>query len=153
MNLDENSMAPDNEVSRPCAPRQFSLAGLLSFVLACGLYFGLLTTTVGSWNEELRFSSGDFPGRLIWTIVIGWGGLLVLYCCWKLKAALTVHFIGPMACGILALLALALNLVTNTIWDSVQIFIALLLYGPFVSVLFGFPVVVVMLIYRVLKRE
>ena len=63
-----------------------------------------------------------------------------------------MHFIGPMTCGLLAVAALVLSSLANTLWESVQISLALFLYGPFVSVLFGFPVVVVMLIYRVLKR-
>ena len=36
--------------------------------------------------------------------------------------------------------------------ESLQVFFIVLLYGPFISVLFGFPVAAVMLLYRVLKR-
>ena len=102
-------MATDDEVSRQYAPRQFSLAGLLSFVLACGLYFGLLTVSFGS-PGGLADIDRVFPWRLIWTIVISWGGLWALYRYWKLKAALAIHYTGPMACGILALL--------HSCWDN-----------------------------------
>lgn len=145
-------MTTDNQVDRQYAPRQFSLAGLLSFFLACGIYFGLLSTTVGSM-DELLFTTRTSPWRLISTIVISWGGLWALYRQWRLKAAMVVHYTGPMACGMLALVALPLSLLANTIKESAQFSLHLFLYGPFISVLFGFPVVVVMLIYRVLKRE
>jgi hypothetical protein len=143
----------NEEVPRQYAPRQFSLAGLLSFVLACAFYFGLLRETVTSLGEPgntIRTS----PWQLIATIVISWGGLLALYRCWKLNAALVIHYTGPVACGLLALMFLAVSLSpAHTMLESIQAFFYVLLYGPFISVLFGFPVVVVMLIYRVLKRD
>ena len=142
-------MATDDEVSRQYAPRQFSLAGLLSLFLACGLYFGLLTIAA----DILGFGRPTSPWRMISTIVISWGGLLVLYHYWKLRAALVIHYIGPMTCGMLALITLAGNLLINPVERSLDIFLYVFLYGPFISVLFGFPVVVVMLIYRVLKCE
>jgi hypothetical protein len=64
-----------------------------------------------------------------------------------------IHFTGPVAFGMLALVALALSLPAHTIKVSLQVSLYLLLYGPFISVLFGFPVVVIMLIYRGLRRN
>ena len=151
-------MAKDGKLSRQYPPWQFSLAGLLSFVLASAIYFGVVSVSFGSpralgdvTGERVFVDMGrDFPSRLIATIVLGWGGLLALYCSWRLKAALVIHFSGPVAFGVLALVALALSLPVYTIKVSVQISLYLLLYGPFISVLFGFPVAVLMLIYRVL---
>jgi len=53
----------------------------------------------------------------------------------------------------LAVVALVLSLIAYSLKASMYIFLCVLLYGPFISVLFGFPVAVVMLICRGLKRE
>ena len=102
-------MAKDGKLSRQYPPWQFSLAGLLSFVLASAIYFGVVSVSFGSpralgdvTGERVFVDMGrDFPSRLIATIVLGWGGLLALYCSWRLKAALVIHFSGPVAFGVL----------------------------------------------------
>jgi hypothetical protein len=145
-------MTMQPEVSRQYAPRQFSLAGLMSFFLACGLYFGLVSVTA----ELMSARPGSNPaliGRAIGTVVISWGGLWALYRCWKLKAALVIHYTGPFACGMLGLAILPFSLIAHSVGESVLVFVLVFLYGPFISVLFGFPVVVLMLIYRVLRRD
>jgi len=58
-----------------------------------------------------------------------------------------------VAFGMLAVVALVLSLIAYSLKASMYIFLCVLLYGPFISVLFGFPVAVVMLICRGLKRE
>lgn len=144
-------MVTPDEISQPYGPRQFSLAGLLSFFVACGIYFGLLAITMHILGEPL---DNTFPWRLIATIVISWGGLLTLYRYWGLKAAMAAHFVGPVVCGILAVVAFVFSFPAFPIKESAQVFLVVLLYGPFISVFFGFPVVVVvMLIYLGLKRD
>ena len=145
-------MESHSQGSPQYAPRQFGLAGLLSFFVASAVYLGLLTITIGS-TGTLADLDRSFPRRLIATIVISWGGLLALYCYWELKPALVVHLVGPIVCGVLAVVAFLLSVVASPRMEFVQVFFVVLLDGPFISVLFGFPVVVVMLIYRVLKRD
>jgi hypothetical protein len=141
-------MSANNETSRQFAPWQFSLAGLLSFFLACGIYFGLLS----AMSPLLaRYDHPPSPWRLILTIIVSWGGLWKLYRYWKLDAAMAVHYTGPVACGVLALILLAAGLAFPSAGLAEASFY-LLLYGPFISVLFGFPVAVVMLIYRGLNQ-
>jgi hypothetical protein len=87
------------------APRQFGLAGLLSFFLACGIYLGIRTIAIRSFGDTYY----DFRTqiwRLMATIVIGWAVLLVLYHCWGLKLAMAIHFTGPVACRAVAFLVL-----------------------------------------------
>jgi len=144
-------MAAGSPTSQPYASRQFSLAGLLSFVLACAIYFGLLSTTAAVLGERY-FTIYASPWRLFGTVVISWAALFALYRCWKLKGAVTIHYTGPITCGIVALAALAICLLTDA-REPIGVFLVVLMYGPFISVLFGFPVVVVMLIYRLLKRD
>jgi hypothetical protein len=72
-------MATDDKASRKYAPRQFSLAGLMSLFLACAMYFGLFSVTFGSCGA-LADTTGQgvlvdidrtIPWRLLGTIVIG----------------------------------------------------------------------------------
>lgn len=145
-------MTTTRDAAQRYAPGQFSLAGMLSVFLACGIYFGLLTVTVGA-PEAWANIERDLPWRPVWTILLSWGGLLALYRVWNLSPALSIHYSGPLACSAVALAALAINLFARSVTESLQISLYFLLYGFFVSVFFGFPVVVVMLIYRCLKRD
>jgi len=56
-------MTMQPEVSRQYAPRQFSLAGLMSFFLACGLYFGRYGTRSLTAGARLQ-------QRQIWDLVV-----------------------------------------------------------------------------------
>jgi len=145
-------MTTTGDAAPQFAPGQFSLAGMLSAFLGCGIYFGLLTAATGL--GRILAEPGSVSSALVfWTIVLSWGGLWALYNYWNLKAAFVIHYTGPLACGILAAVIIVASLPFHAVGDALQPSLFVLLYGPFISVLFGFPVVVIMLVYRVLKRN
>ena len=73
--------------------RQFSLAGLLSFVLAASVYFSMIASlrsvlSVRDWERHW------WP--ILVTIPTAWCVLWLLYRRWQLRQAVMVHLSGPI---------------------------------------------------------
>ena len=73
----------------PLAARQFSLAGLLSFVLACAVYFGVVSETTRFFRYFVRGPIDEW--RPIFTIILGWGLLWAIYRAWRLRPCCVRH--------------------------------------------------------------
>jgi hypothetical protein len=154
-------MSTENQSPESLGPRQFSLAGMLSVVLACAVYLGVLRITA----EYLSSFNGPDYGVVdrppygwvpLITVVVSWAALWAIYHYWELRPALRVHYAGPVVFLPLSLLltpAIISNFFHTQHRSSLAIALFVISFGPFVSVLFGFPVVALMLVVRVLRRE
>ena len=86
----------------PLAARQFGLAGLLSLVLACAIYCGVLRS-IGDYFRS--FERIDVPVDMARpylptiTVIFGWCALWILYRRWNMRPALWVHYTGPIICS------------------------------------------------------
>ena len=83
----------DHGPFQPTPRRQFSLAGLLSYVLAASVYFSMIAS--------VRPLLGEWRGPMSWwpvaaTIPTAWCVLWLLYRQWRLPQALRVHYAGPV---------------------------------------------------------
>ena len=88
---------PDNSPT-PLAHGQFSLLGLLSFMLAWSVYFSALAAAVAMTRQ--RNPLPMWSGML--TFCVAWGVLALLYWSWRLRDVLLLHCFLP-AVTILAL--------------------------------------------------
>jgi hypothetical protein len=84
--------------------RQFTLAGLLSYMLAASVYFAMIAS--------VRPLLVDEGGPRNWwsaaaTVPTAWCVLWVLYRLWRLPQALRVHYAGPVMVLCFLLLAAA----------------------------------------------
>ncbi len=93
-------MTSTNEnLSKPLQPGQFSLLGLLSFVLAWSVYFS--TIAVASKNLPLGAYREWEPGRLPqWLCLVilaaAWFTLAALYRAWRLRPVLAAQCWSPL---------------------------------------------------------
>jgi hypothetical protein len=142
-------------------PRQFTLAGLMSFVVAWSAYFSLLAASVSWLQADLRRGERQFnPWLAGVTVALLWVLFRWLYRRWGLRQALRVHYAGPLIFAALASLMFFGELFTPSGVRSiaeiaVRLMLVLLeawalglLYGCYVSMLIGFPVVMLMLWVR-----
>ena len=142
----------------PRQPRQFTLAGLMSFVVGWSAYCSVIAATwswVGSnyWLDE----DDRRPNRWLMGVTVAgcWVLLWFLYRRWGLRHALKVHCAGPMIFTLLsALLGVvgALGALSNGGAMDAVIVVCLApllgaLYGCFISILIGFPIAVIMLFF------
>jgi hypothetical protein len=82
------------EPSRLQTPRrQFSLAGLLSYMLAASVYFSMIASVRPLITESPR-TPMQWPA--VATIPTAWFVLWALYRRWRLPHALRVHYAGPV---------------------------------------------------------
>ncbi len=73
--------------------RQFTLAGLLSYMLAASVYFSMFASLPSLRAVELERQRW-WPAAA--AVVIAWCVLCVLYRLWRLPQAQRVHFAGPL---------------------------------------------------------
>ena len=139
-------------------PRQFTLGGLMSFVVGWSAYCSVIAT-VWSWlesdfslDEEYRRPSGWLMGV---TVAACWIVLWLLYRRWGLRHALRIHYTGPIIFTPLAALVSLAGILgalgdRHTI-DPTFFFAPLLvaLYGCLISIVIGFPIAVIMLFFVV----
>jgi hypothetical protein len=145
-----NAMSTGSERPIGLQAGQFSMAAMLSVVFACAVYFGFLRIT-GDYLSLLgnggRFGVRENQWLPPLSIFVSWFVLMAIYNYWQLPSAMRVHYAGPV---IFTPLALLLCLAAGA-RDS--IFPQLFVYGFFVSVLFGFPIVAIMLFARFVRRS
>ena len=130
----------------PRRPRQFTLGGLMSFVVGWSVYWSVMAATrplLGSsygWDEDYRRPNGWLIGA---TVAGCWIVLWVLYRRWGLRDALKVHYAGPII-----FTPLVLFLVCGGTINPIFLLPPLAaLYGCYVSILIGVPIAVIMLFF------
>jgi hypothetical protein len=97
----------NRELLQQTPRRQFSLAGLLSYVLAASVYFAMIAS-VRPLLAETPGSPGWWPAAA--TIPTAWCVLWALYRLWRLPQVLSVHYAGPIMVLCFLLLAAAVVL-------------------------------------------
>lgn len=132
----------------PRRPWQFTLGGLMSFVVGWSAYCSVIATTWplvrnnDAWDEDYRRPNAWLIGA---TVAGCWIVLWFLYRCWGLRHALKVHYAGPII-----FTPLSLFLVCGGVMNPIFLLPLLAaLYGCCVSILIGFPIAVIMLFFVV----
>jgi hypothetical protein len=147
--------------SVPLAPRrQYTLAGMLSYMLAVGVYTSMLTTVrpVLEWDSR--------PGTKIWpifaTVATAWCVLSWLYRKWRLPQARKVHYTGPVIVLALSLMASPFvimgaiasspsrGLSLAALGEYVQVVAFAMFYACGVSATVSLPAATLMLLYLML---
>jgi hypothetical protein len=138
-------------IAEPSSPQQFSLAGLMTFMLACAVYFGMLAATP-DYFDYLSQPDAKFPmgqrTRIFITILFIWGLLWPIYRSWHLRHAQTIHFAGPAVFGILGPVFAYGRIVSGDGQNGVLIALGMVASGMYISVVFGFPAIVFLLFRR-----
>ncbi len=142
----------------PRRPRQFTLGGMMSFVVGWSAYCSVIAAAC-SWvgsdyprDEDYRQPNGWLMGV---TVTGCWVVLWFLYRRWGLRHGLKVHYAGPLIFTVLAVLLGVVGVLGSLgdgrAIDPLMLLAPLLgaLYGCFISTLIGFPVAVIMLFYVV----
>ena len=140
-------MAMTERISpEPRRPRQFTLGGLMSFVVGWSAYCSVIATTwplLGSsygWDQNYRRPNGWLIGT---TVAVCWIVLWFLYRRWGLRHALKVHYAGPIIFTPLCLFLVCVGAI-----DPIFFLPPLAaLYGCYVSILIGFPIAAIMLFF------
>jgi hypothetical protein len=159
-------MATQGNISLEQAPRrQFTLAGLLSFMVAVSVYFSMVTS-VWTMIAANRGTPPVWPAFL--AVPITWCVLWWLYRRWRLPQAMRVHCIGPkIAIGVLAIIGffgVCIGLVSavKSPWESFFAIpmillaaswtvVAGVLYGCCISAAVSLPAATFMLLYLMLR--
>jgi hypothetical protein len=143
----------------PRRPRQFTLAGLMSFVAGWSAYCSVIAAA-RSWGGSNYSGDERYRRPNSWlmgvTVATCWAVLWFLYRRWGLRHALKVHYAGPiifMSLSVLlgfVVLGAALGHSGAADLSILLVFLVPLLaalYGCFISILIGFPIAVIMLFY------
>jgi hypothetical protein len=155
--------------SVPSTPRrQFTLAGMLSFVLAVGMYCSMLTALRPLLSDDYW----DYGQGRIWpifvTIPTAWCLLWWLYRRWRLPQALRIHYAGPviavslLAIGLCVGLFLELAVLSQSppdvystvIKDGTNAFVVAfvaMVYACGISAAVSLPAATIMLVYLMLQ--
>jgi hypothetical protein len=143
-------------ISQSNRPRQFTLRGLFSFVVAWSAYFSMLGTVwpIVKWPEQ------GYQERRLWPIaaaVLGtWAVLWFIYRKWGLRQAITVHCSGPVMTtalavpfGCITFLAYALSNARDGLSpaECAAVLFWATVYGCGMSALVSFPAAMLMLLH------
>jgi hypothetical protein len=149
-------MTTDESLRSPLAPRQFSLAEMMSLLFACAVYFGLLRTTgeyLTGFSRLGFYCTRESQWLPMLSVVVAWLVLLVTYGYWNLRPALRIHFVGPIVYTPILFLICLVAYADKPRPDLLLNMCLAMSYGFFVSVLFGFPIVALMLFTRIMRRQ
>jgi hypothetical protein len=154
--------------SVPLTPRrQFTLAGMLSFVLAVGVYCSMLTSLRPLVSRDyLEYDPGP-TWPIFTTVPTAWCVLWWLYRRWRLPQALRVHYAAPVvALGLIAAglcAGVCVELVSLAHWppgsdltidrdvgNALSTAIVAMIYACGVSTLVSLPAATIMLVYLML---
>jgi hypothetical protein len=142
----------------PLQPGQFSLLGLLSFMLAWSIYFSMIATFAVVVAPTRGHAHGSLPLWRALVPCVAWVTMALLYQSWGLRRALIVHcFVPVVVAGLLLVPALALlgdilHGTTEHIPPVGALFVGVCLIC-YASVLISLPVATAILLYRVLTRN
>ncbi|MCE5268625.1 MAG: hypothetical protein LLG00_12135 [Planctomycetaceae bacterium] len=139
----------------PSAPRrQYTLAGLLSYMLAASVYLSMFVSVRPLLDWESRYGRSWWPGAT--SAAVAWLTLWFLYRRWRLPHAQRVHYAGPQIILCLLLLfwlatighwLVQLSLRNPPPFECVMGTIAALLFGCGVSAAVSLPTATIMLLY------
>jgi hypothetical protein len=131
-------------------PWQFTLGGLMSFVVGWSAYFSVIGMGC-RFLADLSPEDGALLPSDAWsmgaTTAGCWIVLWLLYRSWGLRQALRIHYAGPMIFAPLSLLIMILSRGPG-LEPIVAVPLAGVLYVCLVSILFGFPIATIMLFFR-----
>lgn len=139
-----------DDSSKPLQPGQFSLLGLLSFMLAWSIYFSTIAT--------MAVTATGFHLRPKWllplTVCCAWAVLALLYQSWRLRRTLALHcYLTAVFFLMILMLDGAWIARRRSGWEIVHavlgIVVAAILWGLLVSL----PVATLMLLFRLLRRR
>jgi hypothetical protein len=141
--------------------RQFTLAGMLSFVLAVGVYSSMIASVRPLIGSDYDRQPTMWP--VFTTILTAWCVLWWLYRKWRLPQALRVHYTGPAIVMVLLIMAspfAILEIASSSsphdsglmrLLDVLEVAAGVVLYGCGVSTAVSLPVATVMLLYLMLR--
>ncbi len=148
----------DDNAPRLLSRGQFTLLGLLSFMLAWSLYFSDIAVMVKDVSEPRQLG--------LWLNILifygSWVVVALLFRSWRLRQALIVHCSGPVMAIVVCLLffpggtwdMIGRHLsVLQTVMRAIQGISATISLGCFVSLLVSLPIATLMLAYLVLTRK
>jgi hypothetical protein len=141
---------PDDRSPQPLQPGQFSLLGLLSFMLAWCIYFSTLATFVVTVTG-LR----PLPWRWLipLTACVAWVALALLYRSWRLRRALAIHYKLPIAFLIMFFLLDGAEIIhSRSGWATVHAVVIMMFLAILWGVLVSLPIATLMLLGRLLRR-
>ncbi|MGO8690457.1 MAG: hypothetical protein ACLQLG_12615 [Thermoguttaceae bacterium] len=140
----------DNDSLPPLSRGQFSLLGLLSFMLAWGLYFSAVAALWAMWR-----TSHPLPEWLgIVTFFFAWTMLGLLYWSWRVRYVLIVHCFGPIVAAVYFLLPmLAAFRYAPSGWHVAGAILWITSVICLGSLTVSLPVASLVLLYQVLTRR
>jgi hypothetical protein len=148
----------------PLPHGQYSLLGLLSFMLAWSVYFSAIAVVVKTVSENPQ--TPPWSGML--SVCFAWVVLALLYRGWRLRPAWIVHCSGPVMAMVVCLLLLLpfgvgalgdmgrrrnIGVVWEFVTGAIAAVSALLSLACLVSLLVSLPIATLMMLYLVLKRR
>ena len=149
-------MPPTDDDSPPSLSRgQFSLLGLLSFMLAWSLFFSALAAALAMVRHDKPLA--PWSGML--TFCVAWVVLALLYWSWRLRNVLLLHCILPAVATLLVWLP-SLGVVGEMLnghvvrfWPTARLDSMAMSGACFLSLLASLPVATLQLLYMVLGRK
>jgi hypothetical protein len=149
-------MSTGNEFRVGLRAKQFSLAGMLSVVFASSVYFGFLRITDAYLTILFRADRSVISVNR-WlpplSIFISWFALWGVYRYWRLRPALRIHSAGPLFFTPIVLLMCVATVRHDSAASLLLDVFPDIAYGFFVGVLFGFPIVAIILFARFVRRR
>jgi hypothetical protein len=145
--------------------RQFTLAGMLSFVLAVGVYCAMLASLRPLFSQDYwEFGRGTFWPNYT-TVPTAWCVLWWLYRRWRLPQAQKVHYTGPVIALVLLAVwlffAIPIGIVSAIrsppesylaiVTDALSVIFVAMLYACGVSTVVSFPAATMMLVYLMVQ--
>jgi hypothetical protein len=135
--------------AEPKCPRQFTLGGLMLFVVAWCAYFSVVAAVKPLLGDSFPTYTGYEPtnppnnGWVVATTIVGcWILLLSLYRRWGLRLAVKVHYGLPVTFAVLYIG----GLIPRGPLTGLAALQATL-YGCYGSIIFGFPIAMMKLIF------
>jgi hypothetical protein len=133
--------------AEPLRPRQFTLSGLMSFMIGWSAYFSMIGGLMRLMGDDRSWRRHEWL-LIVCTVAGCWTVLWFLYRRWGLRHALRVHYAGPIIFTPLSFLLLLLaGFDRPPVADFLLLPPAAALYGCCMSVLFGFPIAAIMLLF------
>jgi hypothetical protein len=147
--------------------RQFTVAGMLSFMLAVGVYCSMLASLRPLLNRNYLDSERATFWPIYATVLTAWCVLWWLYRRWRLPQALRVHYAGPLIAVLLVGIGLCLGILfglfsiaysrTNSLSmvlrdaeDILKTAFVAMIYACGISTAVSLPAAAVMLVYLML---
>jgi hypothetical protein len=145
--------------------RQFTLAGLLSFMLGASVYCSMITSVI-AWVPSSSRPGPVWP--VVMTVLTAWCVLRWLYRRWRLPQATRVHLVGPVIViwflVIAGFVSLCIGLasvartppesfqaVLTVLGDALQFAFFMMLYACGASTAVSLPAATLMLLYLMLQ--